>query len=363
MTNEKTIGISPAKAQEKATNAGLLSIKPANDWIDESMKTPDPRMYFNDLVVENENTVIFASSNVGKSILAVQIAEDIAKAEKVLYVDLELSSKQFQMRYSDPSTGKVHVFPDNFTRAEIDASLMLEANLEEEILNSIEKAAKKGTKFFIIDNLTFICNGAQSGVKSAIFMKKLVRLKKQYGLTTIVIAHTPKRRGWKPISQNDLAGSANLMNLFDAGVALARCADDNNLRYLKQVKVRTGEILYDSNNVLLLDVDKEEGFLKFDMVGCGREEDHLSALEGSEFANEILEILMMQREGMSTRQIAEAKSMSKSAVDRRIQAAKRNNITLPENPVPSVPVPGQEIESQSSNNNMLNTNITNHAEF
>ncbi len=55
----------------------------------------------------------------GESILATQIAEDIAKTDKVLYVDLELSSKQFQMRYSDTSSGKAHVFPANFTRAEI----------------------------------------------------------------------------------------------------------------------------------------------------------------------------------------------------------------------------------------------------
>ncbi len=78
----------------------------------------------------------------GESILATQIAEDIAKTDKVLYVDLELSSKQFQMRYSDTSSGKAHVFPANFTRAEIEPELMLGADLEQEILDSIEVAAK-----------------------------------------------------------------------------------------------------------------------------------------------------------------------------------------------------------------------------
>ena len=342
-----TNGSSPAGLQVKTTeidkfnlkHAGLLSIKAANEWIKESMKTPDPKMYFYDLIVQYENTVIFAASNVGKSILATQIAEDIAKTEKVLYVDLELSSKQFQMRYSDSATGKTHIFSDNFQRAEIDPELMLGTNLEQATLDSIEKAAKKGVKFFVIDNITFICNGTESGAKASLFMKQLIRLKKRYGLTTVVIAHTPKRRGWKPITQNDLAGSAKLINFFDSGIALARSANDTNLRYLKQVKVRTGEFQYDADNVLLLDVNKDDGFLKFDVLGTGREEDHLNALAGGEGASEILEILMMQRDGMTVRQIAEAMNIGKSTVQRRIDQAKKSNITIPEEKsVPSTSV-------------------------
>ena len=353
MTKEiNSMESSPVGVQEKTTqitqrnlkHAGLLSIKAANEWIQESLKTPDPKMYFYDLIVQYENTVIFAASNVGKSILATQIAESIAKTDKVLYVDLELSSKQFQMRYS---TGKTHIFPENFQRAEIDPELMVGANLEQETLDSIEKAAKQGVKFFIIDNITFICNGTESGAKASLFMKQLIRLKKRYGLTTIVIAHTPKRRGWKPITQNDLAGSAKLMNFFDAGIALARSANDTNLRYLKQVKVRTGELRYDADNVLLLDVNKDDGFLKFDVLGTGREEDHLNALPGGEAANEILEILMMQRDGMSIRQIAEAMNMGKSTVQRHLAYAKESNIKIPEESTQDVPndpnvhIPGQ----------------------
>ena len=338
-----SMGSSPVGVQEKPakvdkfnlSHAGLLSIKAANEWIQESLKTPDPKMYFYDLIVEYENTVIFAASNVGKSILAVQIAEDIARAEKVLYVDLELSSKQFQMRYSDARTGKMHTFPANFSRAEIDPELMMGANLEQEILDSIEAAAKKGTRFFVIDNITFICNGAESGIKAGNFMKQLVRLKKRYNLTTIVIAHTPKRRNWKPITQNDLAGSAKLINFFDAGIALARSAKDNNLRYLKQVKVRTGEFQFDSENVLVMEVNKDDGYLKFEVMGCAREDEHLNKLDGDEVASEIMELLMMQRNGMSIRQIAEEKCMSKSAVQRRLENAKKSNITLPEDAVPA----------------------------
>lgn len=96
-------------------------------------------------------------------------------------------------------------------------------------------------------------------------MMRLIRLKKKYGPTTVVIAHTPQRRAWEPVTQNDLAGSAKLINFFDAGIALSRSAKDNNLRYLKQVKVRTGEYRYDAENVIIFDISKISGFLKFEI--------------------------------------------------------------------------------------------------
>ena len=318
------------KAKHAPKRAGLFKIKTANDWVEEALNSPDPKMYFHDLIVQFENTVIFASSNVGKSILAVQIAEAIAKVEKIMYIDLELSTKQFQMRYSDTSTGEVHIFPTNFTRAEIDPEMIAGIDLEQEILDSIEEAAKQGTKFFIIDNITFICNDSEKGATAGSFMMKLIRLKKKYFLTTIVIAHTPKRRGWEPITQNDLAGSAKLINFFDAGIALALSAKDNNLRYLKQVKVRTGEYQYDADNVMILDKVKSDSFLKFEIQGYDKEENHLKNREAADDYDEIIQILKLQQDGKSLREIAKILEMSLGKVQRRLKKAKDNNITLDE---------------------------------
>ena len=117
--------------------------------------------------------------------------------------------------------------------------------------------------YILYHNITFICNDSEKGATAGSFMMKLIRPKKKYFLTTIVIAHTPKRRGWEPITQNDLAGSAKLINFFDAVIELALSAKDNYLRYLKQVKVRTGEYQYDADNVMILDKVKSDVFLKF----------------------------------------------------------------------------------------------------
>lgn len=335
------------KAKRVPKKVGLLSIKPANDWIDDALRRPDPVVYFHGLIVQYENTVVFASSNVGKSIFVTQIAEEIARQEKLLYLDLELADKQFQMRYTDKTTGEIHVFPQNFMRAEIDPEHIVGADLEEAILESIEEAAKQGTKYFVIDNITFICNDSEKGATAGAFMMKVIRLKKKYHLTTIIIAHTPKRRGYEPITQNDLAGSAKLINFFDAGIAIARSAKDNNLRYVKQVKVRTGAYTYDADNVMVYDVNKVDGFLKFEFQGYGKEADHLKNGEGNDDYEEIMSILKLQRDGHSVREIAKILRMSKSSVQRRLQTAKENNITLRDNeesnvpPVPSVPPLGQ----------------------
>ena len=324
------------KAQRAPRRAGLLSFKTANDWVEEALNSPDPKMYFYNLIVQFENTVIFASSNVGKSILAVQIAETIAHEEKIMYIDLELSTKQFQMRYSDIATGLIHIFPSNFIRAEIDPELIAGADLEQEILDSIEEAAAQGISFFIIDNITFICNDSEKGATAGSFMMKLIRLKKKFNLTTIVIAHTPKRRLWEPITQNDLAGSAKLINFFDAGIALARSAKDTNLRYLKQVKVRTGEYQYDAENVIILDISKTDGFLKFEVQGYAREDDHLRNRESSDNVEEILSILRLRKDGKSLREIARTLEMSLGMVQRRLRSAEEQNITLQEDSDSSV---------------------------
>ena len=346
------------KAKRAPEHVGLLAFKPANDWVKEALSAPNPRTYFHGLVVQCENTVIFASSNVGKSILAVQIAEDIAREEKIMYIDLEQSPKQFQMRYSDDSTGGVHIFPTNFIRAEIDSDLIEGMDLEQEIMDSIEQAADRGIRFFIIDNITYICTSAEKGATAGSFMLKLTGLKKKYGLTTIIIAHTPKRRGFEPITQNDLAGSAILINLFDAGIALARSSKDDNLRYLKQVKVRSGEYLYSSDNVMVLDIVKDHGYLKFEIRGYTNESEHLRMREDCDDSEEIIEILKLQRDGKSIRQIAEALDISKSSVQRKIARAKKDNITIPDgnaSAVPTVPaVPhlgqagqtGQKLEAE-----------------
>ena len=103
------------------------------------------------------------------------------------------------------------------------------------------------------------------------------------------------------------------------------------LSYDKQVKVRTGEFLYDSENVMIYDVNKTDGFLRFEFQDYGKEDDHLKSREGSDDVEEIMEILQLQKDGKTLRDIAKILEMSLGKVQRRLKKAKDNNITLDDN--------------------------------
>ena len=88
---------------------------------------------FDEFWREGELAILFGPQGVGKSVLAVQIADALARGRpldgfcmpvgrsKVLYVDMVLSDAQFHARYSKPSErgrdAKPHKFSDNLYRA------------------------------------------------------------------------------------------------------------------------------------------------------------------------------------------------------------------------------------------------------
>lgn len=85
----------------------FLQVKPVNTWVQQAKLKKDPKMLFGSFWYEGEVCILFAGSNTGKSIAAVQIAEGIARGKsalpalttvdtpkKVLYIDCELSDKQ-----------------------------------------------------------------------------------------------------------------------------------------------------------------------------------------------------------------------------------------------------------------------------
>ena len=136
-------------------SVGMMNIKTANQTILEASLLPTPRALWDSFWYEGELSCLFADSNVGKSILAVQIADRIARTDNVLYLDFELSEKQFQLRYTNEH-GELYTFPDKLYRVSIDCNQLLDANFEEAIIGGIEQmAVQTDCKIFIIDNLTY----------------------------------------------------------------------------------------------------------------------------------------------------------------------------------------------------------------
>lgn len=311
-----TAEIDNAFTPEGAAEIGMLTIKTANQTVEDAAMRPDPDQLYHELWYEGEVCCLFADSNLGKSIYAVQMADEISQTRNVLYVDCELSDKQFQLRYTNSETSERHIFPDGLLRAEVNPYAIGAQGYEEAIIRDIETAAERtGTKVIIIDNLTYLCNSADKGVDVGIFMMKLMALKKKRDLSLLIIAHTPKRDLSSPITQNHLAGSKKLYNFFDSVFAIGMSAKDNRLRYVKQVKVRAGAFTYDASNIIVYEVEKVNGFLRLNFREFATEEEHLRHRESAEISEQEMQILELSKQGLSCRKIAEQVRISKSTVN------------------------------------------------
>ncbi len=298
-------------------HVGVFHVRTANQVISEAQACPDPNPLYDKLWNEGELCCLFSDSNLGKSIYAVQMGAHIARnGHRVLYFDFELSKKQFQMRYTTPE-GQSYMFPDTFLRAEI-ASELLGEKYDERLLKDIETAAlTANADVVIIDNLTWVCAESEKGGDAAKMMMELMNMKKKYNFSMLIIAHTPKRDASRPLTANDLAGSKKIFNFFDSVFALGRSAQDENLRYVKQLKCRYGEIAYGSQNVRLCSIEQSRhGLLRMTFQGFSTEREHLK--EPSDKAKDELveKVRELSKEGKSCRMIAEMLHVSKSKVNR-----------------------------------------------
>lgn len=307
------------RAAEVPEHIGMFTVKTANRTIREASLRPNPDALWLTLWYEGEVCCLFSDSNVGKSIYAVQIATSIAGRQKVLYFDFELSDKQFQLRYSDEANN-LNQFPNNLYRVEINRDALDTANFEEAVIGNIEQTAiQTGAKVLIIDNLTYLCIASEKGDAAGTLMFRLMALKRKYGLSMLILAHTPKRCLSNPITQNDLAGSKKLYNFFDSVFAIGKSAKDNSVRYIKQLKVRYGNYTYDADNVIVSAIEKIGTFLQFVNIGYAAEKEHLKEQTDRDISQLTEKVKELISQGMSYRSIASELGVSLGKIQRIIK--------------------------------------------
>jgi RecA-family ATPase len=210
-------------------------MKTANTWMAEMQRGEGMKKLFGTFWFENELCILFADTNVGKSILAVQIAESIASGKPiypfaqspvvapVMYFDFELSSRQFEQRYTINGQQR-HPFSEQFYRVVPNPNATGSSrfkNHAEYLIHSLEnKLITSKVKIIIIDNLNCLCPGTDGAGVALKLMQQLQLLKAKYQLSVLVLAHTPKRNPTRPITRNDLQGSKMLINFCDSAFAL-----------------------------------------------------------------------------------------------------------------------------------------------
>ena len=298
-------------------SVGMFRVRTANKTIQDAALRPDPKRLWFSLWYEHETCVFFADSNIGKSVYAVQIASSIAEHQKVLYFDFELSDKQFQKRYSDES-GHLHTFPENLLRVEVNPELLeIGQDFEKNVIKNIEDIClSTNAEVVVVDNVTWLCNASEKGEAAGTLMKALLGLKTKYGWSILVLAHTPKRDMSRPITQNDLAGSKRLFNLFDSAFSIGWSAKDENLRYIKQLKIRSGSLEFGSENVILCCIEKTGSFLHFRHMGYASEREHLKEPNSKERSALIDAIVRLKSEGKTYRDISSDLKISIATISR-----------------------------------------------
>lgn len=315
---------------EAKESKGLFTVMSANKWIEQARTRPIPQMLFGELWFEGELCILFAETGLGKSILAVQIGTSISEGQQingfkletekqpVLYFDFELSDKQFENRYSI-NYEQHYTFDSNFIRVELnpEANIPESQTFEDFLSYSLERSiTETGAKVLIIDNLTYLKTETEKAKDALPLMKHLKALKNKYGLSLLALAHTPKRDLSKPITRNDLQGSKMLMNFCDSSFSIGESATDKNLRYIKQIKQRNTEQIYDAENVCVCQIEKPHSFLKFGFIGFGKEKEHLKQHTEKDTENLKEKVLELSKQDLSLREIGKRLEMSHMKVKR-----------------------------------------------
>lgn len=322
-------------------SVGMFQVRGANERMIDASTQPVPRRLFRDtsLIFENEMTLLFASTGLGKTVFAVQMANDMAVMDKVLYLDLELSDVQFRKRYSDNFTNDFQ-FNDNLFIVNFQRRFSLPAgkDYDEYFLESLQTLLDEtGAKIVFIDNMTRLISADTDQAKSAKpLMDKLNAMKFDFRLTMVLIEHSRKTDNLRPISINDLQGSKMKVNFADAVFTIGQSSKDKNLRYIKQLKVRSSEVDFDAENVALYELVQKNSFLQFEVVGYGSEREHLKEITDKDVLDLERSIIEMKA-GNSTMSLGEiAKSLGTNKMKVKRTLDKLGETVTPVTPVTPV---------------------------
>ncbi len=324
----------------------LFGARPANAYLEgpEEIKRSKRRLFSN-YWLEGELAILFGDTGGGKSALAMQIARALSGGERfepfemevpptrVAYFDFELNAEQFRKRYTaeipDPAdTGPL--FPDELVRCPPEAFSELPPGFDDKfefLINSIvDLVTLLDAKVVIIDNITWLSTNIESSPTTLRLMKTLVHLKNQYGLSILVLAHSPKRFSRAHISVAHLHGSKMLSNFADSIFAMGTSMRGENCRYLKGVKHRSSAARPVSTEVASLRIGKSGRFLGFTFDGFKDERAHIgwSLRESTVDRDALIEqVEELSQRNFSQREIAAELGVSPATVNRSLNLKKK----------------------------------------
>lgn len=326
--------------QQSQIQYGTLEVRDMDGWFTLARDKPNPNTLFDKLWFEGELSILFAETNVGKSILGVQIADSITKgipipdlepvksASSVLFLDFEMSDKQWEARYSNNYENHYR-FNEKFQRAKFNpknAYQELGQGVADLFVSIEQVILGRSIKVLIVDNLTWLADDHEKTSNASSLMKRLKGFNEDYGISILVLAHTPKRDSSRPLTVNDLQGSRMIGNFADSIFAIGKSCHGPSSRYLKQIKARNTDIVYGEDNVMLFNIEKPDNVLQFTFQGLGFEQEHLQRFEAHPVVFDFERLQLAGRakelvaEGKSQREIGDLLGKSAATVNRLLKS-------------------------------------------
>ena len=232
-----------------------------------SMQTAaPPARLFGDLWREGETALLFGGSGAGKSILAVQLAEAIARGprnadkrrRRVIYIDLERTLDQFLHRYSFES--HVHRFSPRFRRARFDDYLDVPEKYSRDVYRYFRSQVggiitSRKADAVIIDSAEHLVPSLSRNAAGVRLLKQL-KFHAMNGVAVLLVAHARTRRTDRPLTVDDILGGAEIADVADSVFAIGRSTMGEDIRYLKHLKSSTSQIRLDENRVAVYRLER-----------------------------------------------------------------------------------------------------------
>jgi len=287
----------------------------ANECFIDAKKFEPPAQLFDEFWREGELALLFGESGAGKSVLAVQIADALARGRpldgflmprsrrKVLYVDLNLTDKQFQVRNTyfclDRLRPVSYRFSENLYRDRPAST----DDLCEWLHNMI---VENGFGAIIIDDLSAVKRTHDGTRETLGVMRRLRKLREELDVSILVVTDAESPRDG--VSEGDLKRSRVVCTVADSVFAIGRDAED---RYLVQTRSRSAAISWTEKNAPVGRIKMKESALlgfEFDERFAPKIDEETRAVIG--------QINSLHVAGRSYRAIAAELGISKSQAHR-----------------------------------------------
>ncbi|HYJ90919.1 MAG TPA: AAA family ATPase [Pyrinomonadaceae bacterium] len=302
---------------------GRVRLRRMNECFVKTDHLPRAEALFDAFWREGELALLFGPAGIGKSVLAMQVAEAVARGRgigrfampmyrrRVLYVDLVMSDAEIQRRYSYRAGVmgelKTYKFSGSLYHDRPEDISKLGDWLREAV-------REDGIRVVVVDDLSAVRQTADGTRETLRLMRELKKVKEELGISILVLADSMEPRRGSTGSEADLGRSRVLCDVADSVFAMGRAGRNASDRRLVQLRSRNAEPVWNAYNGPIGRMGRlDDGFLGFTF------DERFAERMAQETLDLICKIKAMYDGGKKFRAIAEELGMAQSQTWRLYQ--------------------------------------------